>query len=410
MAKSDDRSTAAARLRDDALSLHAAFKGKIQTVPKCPVRDLADFSIWYTPGVAAPCQEIHKAPERVYDYTNKGNSVAVVSDGTVRSGSVISVPRPACRSWRARRFCSNIWAASTPCRSASARAIPRTSSGRVRLLEPSFGGINLEDIAQPKCFTILDRLRAEMTIPAWHDDQQGTAAVVLAGLINALAVVGKKLCDIRLALIGMGAANVATYRLLAAAGVAPPQVVACDSTGTLHRKRTDLATLEREFPQKWRVATETNPDAVTGGIAEAVRGADVCIAFTRSAPGIIRPDWPKAMGRDAILFACANPVPEIWPEEAIQAGVRIAATGRSDFPNQVNNSLCFPGIFRACSTSARAPSPTAWRSPPPRPSRAWRPSADSTTGASCRRWTIPKSPCGSPSRAPCALNRTASPC
>jgi malate dehydrogenase (oxaloacetate-decarboxylating) len=215
-----------------------------------------------------------------------------------------------------------------------------------KLIEPSFGAINLEDIAQPRCFRILEAARAELAIPVWHDDQQGTATVVLAGLVNALALLGKTLERLRIVMFGMGAANVAVYRLLVAAGAEPGAIVACDSTGVLHRGRGDIAGRQQELAEKWRVCTESNAEGVTGGPAEAFRGAEVCLAFSRSGPGLIRAEWIESMAADAIVFACANPAPEIWPWEAHAAGARIVATGRSDFPNQVNNSLGFPGIFR----------------------------------------------------------------
>jgi malate dehydrogenase (oxaloacetate-decarboxylating) len=180
----------------------------------------------------------------------------------------------------------------------------------------------------------------------WHDDQQGTATVVYGALLGALEVVGKSLSEVRIAMIGMGAANVATYRLLRSAGLEPAQVVACDSKGTLHPGREDIARRQDEFVDKWQVCTTTNPDGVVGGIAEALRGADVCIAFSSPGPGTIHADWVAAMATDAIVFACANPVPEIWPADAKAAGARVVATGRGDFPNQVNNSLVFPAIFR----------------------------------------------------------------
>jgi malate dehydrogenase (oxaloacetate-decarboxylating) len=216
----------------------------------------------------------------------------------------------------------------------------------VKFLEPSFGGINLEDIAQPKCFRILDTLRRETAIPVWHDDQQGSGTMILAALLNALTIVGKDLKKVRIAMIGMGAANVATFRLLKAAGVDAKGIVACDSKGTLHKGRRDIEARQEEFPDKWRVCCETNAGGVVGGIAEALGGADVCVAFSRSGPGLIEPAWVRAMARDAVVFACANPVPEIWPWDAKEAGARIVCTGRSDFANQVNNSLVFPGVFR----------------------------------------------------------------
>ncbi|MFO1055612.1 MAG: malic enzyme-like NAD(P)-binding protein [Dongiaceae bacterium] len=216
----------------------------------------------------------------------------------------------------------------------------------VRLLAPAFGAINLEDIAQPKCFRILEALRRDCPIPVWHDDQQGTAAVALAGLENALAVVGKRLDGARIALVGAGAANVATARLLVAAGARPGSLVVCDSAGTLHPGRRDIAARAESFPEKWRLCRETNEDRLAGGIAAALAGADACLAFSRPGPEVIRPDWVRGMAPGAIVFACANPVPEIWPDAARAAGAAIVATGRSDFPNQVNNALVFPGIFR----------------------------------------------------------------
>jgi malate dehydrogenase (oxaloacetate-decarboxylating) len=216
----------------------------------------------------------------------------------------------------------------------------------VKALEPSFGGVNLEDISQPKCFRILDRLRAQMSIPVWHDDQQGSATALLAGLINALKVTGKSFNAIRIALIGMGAANVATYRLLKAAGGDPSAIIACDSRGTLHKGRHDIEQRRDDFKDKWQVCLESNPEGVIGGIEQALQGADVCIAFSRPGPGVIEPEWLRSMSRNPIVFACANPTPEIWPAEAVEAGAAIVATGRSDFPNQLNNSLVFPAMFR----------------------------------------------------------------
>jgi malate dehydrogenase (oxaloacetate-decarboxylating) len=216
----------------------------------------------------------------------------------------------------------------------------------VELLEPAFGGFNLEDIAQPKCFRVLDELRARLSVPVWHDDQQGTACGTLAALQNALEVVGKKLGEVRIAMIGMGAANVANYRILTASGVDPGAIVASDIGGVLHRGRADFESRQAEFPEQWRVCIESNADRVVGGVRETLRGADVCIAFSASGPGVIDPGWITSMAADPIVLACANPVPEVWPWDAREAGARIVATGRSDFPNQLNNSLVFPGLFR----------------------------------------------------------------
>jgi malate dehydrogenase (oxaloacetate-decarboxylating) len=336
----------AARPAADALRLHAFYQGKVQVLPKCPVRGLSDFAIWYTPGVAAPCRAIQARRELVYEHTNKGNSVAIVSDGTRVLGLGDIGPEAGLPVMEGKALIFKYLG--------GVDAVPLCLNARepdefirvVKALEPSFGGINLEDIAQPKCFRILDTLRAEMNVPVWHDDQQGTATVLVAGLLNALKIVGKELNRVRIAMIGMGAANVATYRLLKAAGIDPGGVVACDSRGLLHRGRADVERRQAEFAEKWRVCQESNADQATGAIPEALRGADVCIAFARSDPTLIKPAWVKLMARDAIVFACANPLPEIWPWDAKEAGARVVATGRGDFPNQVNNSLGFPAIFR----------------------------------------------------------------
>jgi malate dehydrogenase (oxaloacetate-decarboxylating) len=216
----------------------------------------------------------------------------------------------------------------------------------VQLIEPSFGGINLEDISQPKCFRILDRLRETLSIPVWHDDQQGSATALLAGLLNALKVTNRDPKSVRIAMIGMGAANVASYRLLKAAGFNPELIIACDTKGTLHRGRRDIEEQQNQFADKWRVCCETNPGRVVGGIEESLRGADACIAFSQPGPGVIQPQWIYQMAARPIVFACANPVPEIWPDDATKAGAAVVATGRGDFPNQLNNSLVFPAMFR----------------------------------------------------------------
>lgn len=336
----------AAKPAEDALRLHPFYKGKVQVMPKCAIRDLNDFAVWYTPGVAAPCKAIVHEPEKVYEYTNKSNMIAVVSDGTRVLGLGNIGPEAGLPVMEGKallfKYLGGVDAVALCLRTEDPEEIIRT----VKILEPSFGGINLEDISQPKCFRILDTLRAEMGIPVWHDDQQGSATVVLAGLINALKLVGKEMRGVRIAMIGMGAANVSIYRLLKAAGIDPAGVVACDSRGVLGTHRHDIEEKQIEFAEKWRVCNESNGGKVIGGIAEALKGADICLAFSRTGPGLIKPEWVKRMAGKAVVFACANPVPEIWPWEAIEAGAGIAATGRTDFPNQVNNSLVFPGIFR----------------------------------------------------------------
>jgi malate dehydrogenase (oxaloacetate-decarboxylating) len=216
----------------------------------------------------------------------------------------------------------------------------------VKLLQPSFGGVNLEDIAQPKCFRILDTLRAECEIPVWHDDQQGTATVTLAGLINALRLVDKPIDQVRIAFVGTGASNVACSRLIFAAGANPDLAIFVDSKGILHKDRQDIFQRRADFVDKWRYCQFTNAEDRRGDIPDAMRGADVVIALSTPGPDTLRKEWVATMAKDAIVFACANPIPEIWPWEAKEAGAAIVATGRSDFPNQVNNSLGFPGIFR----------------------------------------------------------------
>ena len=216
----------------------------------------------------------------------------------------------------------------------------------VLLLQPNYGGINLEDISQPKCFRILDTLREKAEIPIWHDDQQGTATVALAGLMNALRIVGKRPDEVRIVFQGAGAANVACCRLMFSWGVRPEHCIVVDSKGILHPEREDLGQRKAEFVDKWRLANMTNAEGRTGDTAAALVGADVCISLSTPGPGTLKQEWVEKMADGAIVFAMANPTPEIWPWEAKAAGVRIFATGRSDFPNQVNNSLGFPGIFR----------------------------------------------------------------
>ncbi|MCC6367797.1 MAG: NADP-dependent malic enzyme [Bryobacterales bacterium] len=334
------------QIDEEACRLHALYQGKIQVIPKCPIRNSGDFAYWYTPGVAAPCRAIEADLSRVYEFTNKANLIAIVSDGSRVLGLGNIGPHAGIPVMEGKallfKYLGGVDAIAICLATQEEREIVRT----VQLLEPSFGGINLEDIAQPRCFRVLEELRRTMTIPVWHDDQQGSATAVLAAFINALKVTGRQMRSARIAMIGMGAANFATYRLLKAYGVDPAQIIACDSQGTLHRNRVDLERQQQEYREKWMVCEETNPERVAGGIQQTLRGADVCIAFTRPLPGLIEAEWIRGMARDAIVFACANPAPEIWPSDAHRAGARIVATGRGDFPNQLNNSLVFPGIFR----------------------------------------------------------------
>ena len=329
-----------------ALALHERYRGKMQSFPKVPISGLDDFAVWYTPGVAAPCLAIAADPASAYRYTNKGNTIAIVSNGTRVLGLGDIGPAAGLPVMEGKallfKYLGGVDAVPLCVDARSADDLVRT----VAAVAPSFGGINLEDIAQPMCFRVLAAARQRLTIPVWHDDQQGSATAVLAGLTNALSLVGKDLRRVRVALIGIGAANVSTYRLLQAAGADPGAIVACDSRGTLHRGRADIEAQRAAFEEKWQVCCESNADGIVGGVDAALRGADVCLAFAGSGPGIVTAAAVRAMNRDAIVFACGNPIPEIWPDDARAAGARIVATGRSDFPNQVNNALVFPGLFR----------------------------------------------------------------
>ncbi|OQX89545.1 MAG: malate dehydrogenase [candidate division Zixibacteria bacterium 4484_93] len=326
-----------------AMQLHPFYQGKVEVVPKCIIRDFQDFGIWYTPGVAKPCMDIYNNPDMVFKHTNKANMIAVVSDGTRVLGLGDIGPEAGLPVMEGKallfKYLGGVDAVPVCLDTKDPDKIIET----VLLIQPSFGGINLEDISQPKCFYVLEQLRKRARIPVWHDDQQGTAAVTVAGLINAVKIVGKKLPEIKVAMIGVGAANVRIAHLLFDIGIDPKNVILVDSKGTLHTDRDDLP---ERYKEKWELAQMTNPHKVRGGIPEAMKGADVCIALSKSGPGVIEPEWVSTMAKDAILFTCANPVPEIFPWDAKDAGARIVATGRSDFPNQVNNSLGFPGIFR----------------------------------------------------------------
>ena len=330
----------------DAMRLHPFYKGKIEVIPKCRIRNFEDFGIWYTPGVAAPCKEIYADKEKAYEMTNKWNFVAVVSDGSRVLGLGDIGPEAGLPVMEGKALLYKYLGGVDAFPICLDTKDPEEIIQAVKWLQPTFGGINLEDISHPKCFHILDTLRKEMEIPVWHDDQQGTACVTVAGLLNAVKVVGKKMGSIRVAMIGAGAANIAIARLITVAGVKPENIIAVDSKGILHKDRGDRETLKTKYKEKWHICETTNPQGVKGDIKEAMEGADVVISASKPGPGVIKKEWVKAMANDAIVFAEANPVPEIWPWEAKEAGARIVATGRSDFPNQVNNSLGFPGIFR----------------------------------------------------------------
>ncbi|KXA93457.1 malate dehydrogenase [candidate division MSBL1 archaeon SCGC-AAA259I14] len=324
---------------------HKYFNGKLSTKSKVPVRkDKADydFSIWYTPGVAEPCKKISEKKERVYDYTNKKNMVAVVSDGTRVLGLGDIGPEAGLPVMEGKALLFNYLG--------GVDAVPICVDTKkkdeikdlVKKLQPTFGGINLEDIEKPKCFGLLEELRKELDIPVWHDDQQGTALVSLAGLIGALKFVGKEPQDIKLAIGGAGAAGINNAKYSIVGGVKPENIKIWDSKGILSPTRDDL----KEGDYKFEWAKKTNPEGIEGGVGKALEGADACISATTPGPGVIKKEDVEKMAEDAILFACANPVPEILPDDAREAGVRITGTGRSDYANQVNNSLGFPAVFR----------------------------------------------------------------
>lgn len=343
---SDNRQHAAEKWAHLAVPWHRHYGGKMETVARCVVRGMDDFSIWYSPGVAAACRAIQDDPALVNELTNRWNTVAVVSDGSRVLGLGDIGPKAGYPVMEGKALLYKYLGGVDSVPIMLNDGDPDQIIKAVLNLQPSFGGINLEDIAQPKCFRILDTLRAEAEIPVWHDDQQGTATVTLAGLLNALNIVGKPIENVRIAFVGTGAANVACARLIFARGANAENAVMVDSRGILTPDRPDLRRNRNEYPEKWKLAETTNARRLTGGIPESLKGADVVISLSKPGPGTILPEWIRGMADKPIVFTAANPVPEIWPWEAQEAGAAVVATGRSDFPNQVNNSLCFPGIFR----------------------------------------------------------------
>lgn len=324
-------------LREEALHMHRIHKGKLESKSKVPVANARDLSLAYSPGVAEPCKEIYDKPETVYDYTMKGNMVAVVSDGTAVLGLGNIGPEAALPVMEGKAVLFKSFAGVD----AFPICLNTTDIDKivetVKLLEPTFGGVNLEDIAAPNCFVIEERLKKETNIPVFHDDQHGTAIVTVAGLVNALKIVGKKMNEIKVVANGAGAAGIAIIKLLYSYGVR--DIIMCDTKGAIYEGRpVGMNSIKDE------VAKFTNRDNVKGDLAEAMKGADVFIGV--SVAGALTPEMIQTMNSDAIIFAMANPVPEIMPEEAKAAGARVIGTGRSDFPNQVNNVLAFPGIFR----------------------------------------------------------------
>lgn len=322
----------------ESLKLHYKWQGKIEVTLRAPLETADDLSLAYTPGVAEPCLEIQKDVSKSYDLTRRGNLVAVITDGTAVLGlgdigpeAGMPVMEGKCALFK--RF-GNVDAIPLCVRSKNVDEIVET----VRLIAGSFGGVNLEDISAPRCFEIERRLKECCDIPIFHDDQHGTAVVTLAAMLNALKLIGKDIHDINVVTSGAGAAGLAIIRLLIAMGLDPHHVILCDRHGAIYEGRDDLN------PQKEEMAKITNSGHKAGTLAEMLVGADVFIGV--SAPHCVTPEMVKSMAKDPIIFAMANPTPEIMPDEALAAGAAVMGTGRSDFPNQINNVLAFPGIFR----------------------------------------------------------------
>ena len=329
---------------EKAMMMHKEWNGKIETVAKAPVKTREDLAIAYTPGVAEPCKAIHENPELAYTYTMKANTIAVVSDGSAVLGLGNIGPHAAMPVMEGKAVLFKEFG--------GVNAVPICLDTQdteeiikaVTWLAPTFGGINLEDISAPRCFEIEERLKATLNIPVFHDDQHGTAIVVLAGIINSLKVVGKKKEDCRIVVNGAGSAGIAISKLLLKYGF--PYVTICDTVGIISKNRTGLNWMKQQM------AEVTNLDGLDGTLADAMKGADIFVGV--SAPNIVTTEMVQSMNKDAIIFALANPVPEIMPDVAKAAGARIVGTGRSDFPNQVNNVVAFPGIFKGA-LEGRAP-------------------------------------------------------
>ena len=329
----------------DPIELSRKYEGKIEIYPKVPITSYDDFALIYTPGVAEVSKAIYKDPDKSFELTSRWNTIAVVTDGTRILGLGNIGPEAGMPVMEGKallfKYLGGVDAIPLPIRVKSADEFINV----VKAIEPAFGGINLEDIESPKCFYILEKLQSELNIPVWHDDQLGTAGAILAGLINAIKLTNRDPKETKVIFYGSGASNIPAARLLAKYGFKYENMIMVDSKGPLYATREDIDHLMLYNKWKYELAIKTNKWEVKE-IEDAFKGADVVVAASKPGPGVIKKEWISLMNKDAIVFALANPVPEIWPQEAKEAGAKIVATGRSDFPNQVNNSLIFPAMFR----------------------------------------------------------------
>jgi len=337
-------------LKNFSIEAHRFYGGKMQTIPKCGIYGLNWFNVWYTPGVSKVSTTIRDNNDASFALSNRGNLVAVVSDSTRVLGDGDCTPSGGLGVMEGKamlmKYLGGVDAVvlCVDSKGPDGKNDPNKIIEFVKMVQHSFGAINLEDISQPNCFKVLDDLREACDIPVWHDDAQGTACVTLAGLINALKLAGKKIGDAKIVLLGAGASNTTVARLILTDGGDPAKMIIFDTKGSLHSGRDDIKNDKRNY-RKWELCEKTNPNKINA-IDEALKGADVLIALSSPGPDTVKREWIRGMADKAIVFACANPVPEIWPYAAKEEGAFIVATGRGDFPNQVNNSVCFPGLLK----------------------------------------------------------------
>jgi malate dehydrogenase (oxaloacetate-decarboxylating) len=334
------------KLGELSLKYASSFKGKIHTLPKVPITKLSDFAIWYTPGIARVSKEIEKDKDTVFTLTGRWNTIAILTDGSrvLGLGNIGPLASTPVMEGKALifKYLGGVDAIPLP-------VVAHTKDDLVNIgkaIEPAFGGINLEDIESPKCFEVLKDLSNNLNIPVWHDDQLGTASASLAAFINATRLTGRKINETKVVLFGAGAANLATAKMFIKAGVNAKYMIIIDSKGILNAEREDMDHIMLTNPEKYKLALETNKEHCTGDINNCIDGADVLISASKPVPGLIKKKDIQKMNKEAIVFALANPLPEIWPKDAKEAGAKIVGTGRSDFPNQINNSLIFPAVFR----------------------------------------------------------------